>query len=84
MDGPFSAKRKVSTEAGQLHLHCVPTDNREALLALGFQPMYPRATKGDESRLWSRSIESGCGSSLSNGRRLVMQRAYLEEKKSRR
>ena len=82
MDALLHSREEI--ESALVRLHCVPTDNREALLALGFQPMYPQASKGHESRLWSRSIESGCGSSLSNGRSLVMQRAYLEEKKARR
>ena len=82
MDALFHSREEI--ESALLRLHCVPTDNREALLALGFAPMYPKATKGYESRLWVRSIDSGYDSSLGNGRKLVLQRAFLEEKKTRR
>jgi hypothetical protein len=59
-------------------LPCVPTDNREALVALGFERMYPRCVSGYESHLWVRSVdaESLYGSSRRH-KRLVMQRAYL-------
>jgi hypothetical protein len=64
-------------------LYCVPTDNRDALLALGFQRMYPQVASGYESHLWVRSVDSGFASTLHNGRRLIMQRAYLEQRKGR-
>jgi len=82
MDALFH--RREDIERALVRLHCVPTDNREALLALGFEPMYPEATKGYESHLWVRSIDSGHGSSLRNGRKLVLQRAFLKETKARR
>jgi len=82
MDALFHSREEI--ERALLRLHCVPSDNREALLALGFEPMYPHVTKGYKSRLWARAIDSGYGSSLSNGRKLVIQRAFLVEKKIRR
>jgi hypothetical protein len=82
MDALFHSREEI--ERALVRLHCVPTDNREALLALGFEPMYPQVKKGYESHLWMRSIDSGRGSSLSNIRKLVVQRAFLEEKKIRR
>jgi hypothetical protein len=33
------------------------TDNREALLGLGFEPAYPQIRRGYESTIWERSIE---------------------------
>jgi hypothetical protein len=82
MDTPFHSREQIETAL--VRLHCVPTDNRQALLALGFQPIYPQVTKGYTSRLWGRSIDSGYGSSLSNGRKLVIRRAFLAEEKTRR
>jgi hypothetical protein len=59
-------------------LPCVPTDNGEALIALGFERTYPQCVLGYESHLWVRSVdtESLYGSSRGH-KRLVMQRAYL-------
>ncbi len=82
MDALFHTREDI--ESALVRLHCVPTDNREALLALGFQPMYPNVARGHKSRLWVRSIDSSCGSSLRNGRKLAIQRAFLEENKTRR
>jgi hypothetical protein len=65
-------------------LPCVPTDNRDALLTLGFQRMYPQVLSGYDSHLWSRAVNSGHGSSSCNGRKLIVQRAYLEQKAERR
>jgi hypothetical protein len=33
------------------------TDNRNALLALGFERAYPQVPQGYESTIWERSIE---------------------------
>ena len=82
MDALFQSREEI--ERTLVRLHCVPTDNRKALLAFGFQPVYPQQMKSYESRLWVRSINSGYGSSLSNGRKLLIQPAYLEEQKLRR
>jgi hypothetical protein len=78
MDALFHSREEI--ERALARLHCVPTDNRKVLLALGFQPMYLQLMKGYESRLWVRSIDSAYGSLLSNGRKLLVQPAYLEEK----
>jgi hypothetical protein len=56
-------------------LPCVPTDNRDALVALGFERMYPQAASGYDSHLWMRSVDSG---SRTGGRRLIVQRAFLD------
>jgi len=82
MDALFHSREEI--ERALLRLHCVPTDNRDALLALGFEPMCPQITTGYKSRLWVRSIDSGYGSAQSNGRKLVLQRAFLVETKIRR
>jgi len=82
MDALFHSREDI--ENALVRLHCVPTDNREALLALGFVPMYPQIAKGYKSRLWVRSIDPGCNSSLHNGRKLILQRAFLAEKTTRR
>jgi hypothetical protein len=81
MDALFHSREDI--ERALVRLYCVPTDNRDALLALGFQPMYPQATTGYERHLWVRSIDSGHGSSLRNGRKFVLQRAFLEEANAR-
>jgi hypothetical protein len=60
-----------------MRLPCVPTDNRDALLELGFERMYPQAASGYESRLWSRSVDSGYIGSAT-GRKLIHQRAFLD------
>jgi hypothetical protein len=61
-----------------MRLPCVPTDNRNALIELGFERMYPLAASGYESRLWVRSVDSGYVGSTGNGRRLIVQRAFLD------
>jgi hypothetical protein len=51
------------------------TDNRDALLALGFERAYPQVPKGHESTIWERSIERP---RTSDGHRvLARERAYL-------
>lgn len=51
------------------------TDNRDALLALGFARAYPQVAKGYESTIWERSVEH---SRRADGRRvLARERAYL-------
>ena len=60
-------------------LMCVPTDNRDALIALGFERMYPQCASGYESHLWVRAIDAGGRYDATTGRKkLVMQRAYLD------
>ena len=57
-------------------LPCVPTDNEAALIALGFEPMYPQENSGYYSHLWSRVVDARVAP---NGQRsLIIQRAYLE------
>ena len=62
-------------------LPCVPTDNRDALIALGFERMYPQAASGYDSRLWMRSVASGC---TTGARKLIVQRAFLDAPGRRR
>jgi hypothetical protein len=81
MDALFHSQEQI--ERALRRLHCVPTDNRDALLALGFQRMYPQVTSGYDSHLWVRSVDAGSSSSLCYGRRRIMQRAYLEQKRVR-
>jgi hypothetical protein len=66
-------------ERAALRLPCVPTDNRNALVTLGFERMYPQATSGYDSHLWVRAIDSEYSSGASGSRRkLVVQRAFLD------
>jgi hypothetical protein len=65
-------------ERAALRLPCVPTDNLDALVALGFERMYPKAASGYESHLWARSVDSGYNSPRT-GRKLIVQRAYLDQ-----
>jgi hypothetical protein len=52
------------------------TDNRDALLALGFARTYPQIARGYESTIWERSVEY---SRATYGRRaLARQRAFLD------
>ncbi len=62
-------------------LPCVPTDNRDALIALGFERMYPHAASGYDSHLWMRSVDSGYNA---GARRLIVQRAFLDAPTRRR
>jgi hypothetical protein len=51
------------------------TDNRNVLLALGFERAYPHVPKGYESTIWERSIEHR---RRPDGLRVVArERAYL-------
>jgi hypothetical protein len=51
------------------------TDNRSALLALGFERAYPQVRGGYESTIWERSVEHG---RRADGQRvLARQRAFL-------
>lgn len=51
------------------------TDNRDALLTLGFERAYPQIREGYESTIWERSIEHH---RRPNGLRvLARERAYL-------
>ncbi len=53
------------------------TDNREALLELGFERAYPQISRGYEAAVWERSIEFGRSSR--DGRRVrACERALLE------
>lgn len=66
-------------------LSCVPTDNRDALVALGFERMYPQAVSGYDSHLWTRSVDSGYSAAQGmHGRKLIVQRAFLEGSSNRR
>jgi hypothetical protein len=68
-----------------LRLPCVPTDNRDALVALGFERLYPRAVSGYDSHLWVRSVDSGYNAGASaDGRKLIVQRAFLDGSSARR
>lgn len=51
------------------------TDNREALVVLGFERAYPNIRKGYDSTIWERPIEH---SRRPDGRRvLARERIYL-------
>jgi hypothetical protein len=65
-------------EWAAVRLHCVPTDNRDALFSLGFDRMYPQSASGYQSHLWVRSIDYNYNAgTLRHGRKLVIQQAYL-------
>jgi hypothetical protein len=53
------------------------TDNRDALLELGFERTYPQVASGYEATLWERSIELD-QRSRGGYRMLARQRAVLE------
>ena len=54
------------------------TDNRDALLELGFERSYPQVSRGHESTVWERSIDRGYRSTSRGLRRvLARQRAFL-------
>ncbi len=51
------------------------TDNRDALLMLGFERAYPQVHQGHDATIWERSIEAQC---RADGYRvLARERAYL-------
>ena len=81
MDALFRSQGEI--EQALRRLYCVPTDNRDALVALGFQRIYPQVASGCDSHLWARSVASGYGSPLCNAGKFVIQRAFLEQKKYR-
>lgn len=57
------------------------TDNRDALLALGFARAYPHVARGYESTIWERSVDY---SNAACGRRmLARERAFLDRRSSR-
>jgi hypothetical protein len=77
VDALFHSREAI--ERALTRLHCVPTDNRDALLALGFERMYPQVGTGYYSHLWVRSIDAGDHIRPASGRRqMVVQRAYLK------
>jgi len=76
MDSLCHSREEI--ERAAVRLPCVPTDNREALIALGFERISPDAPTGYESHLWERAVDSGYRTvSMRNGRRKIVQRAYL-------
>ena len=83
IDMRVSLRKEIERAAPRVF--CVPTDNRDALIALGFERMYPQAATGHESRLWVRSVDSGyCSGTTRNGRKLIVQRAYLDVSSQRK
>ena len=62
----------------QLRMGLVPeTDNRTLLCEMGFEPLYPQTHDGYHEHLWGRQIET---TGSRGGRRLAIQRAYLNAK----
>lgn len=61
-----------------LHRGLTPvTDNRAALLDLGFQRAYPQIVRGYDATIWERAIDA-TSRSRDGSRMLVRQRALLE------
>ncbi len=56
------------------------TDNKEALLGLGFERAYPRIRSGYESTIWERSIDRPKHESR---RFMARERAFLEPAEER-
>lgn len=54
------------------------TNNRDALLALGFERAYPQVRKGHDSIVWERTIDHH--RRLDGARVLVRERAYLVDR----
>jgi len=53
------------------------TDNRTALLELGFRRAYPQIVRGYDATIWERAVDAA--SRARDGQRmLVRQRAFLE------
>jgi hypothetical protein len=55
------------------------TDNRDALLALGFERAYPQIAVGYESTIWERTVDIPRRSSA-GARMLIRERAFLEKR----
>jgi hypothetical protein len=56
----------------------VVTDNRSALIELGFVPAYPQCTSGCESTVWERLVDCGYRETERGIRRVVArEQAYL-------
>ena len=56
------------------------TDNREALIGLGFERAYPHVRAGYDSKIWERSIT--IRPLQPDGlRRIVRERAFLEQRR---
>jgi hypothetical protein len=56
------------------------TDNRDALIGLGFEPAYPQLRRGYDSQIWERSV--AVGAAFPDGmRRVVRERAFLQPKR---
>jgi hypothetical protein len=53
------------------------TDNRSALVELGFERAYPHVVRGYDSTVWQRAINAETRS-RDGKRMLVRQRAFLE------
>jgi hypothetical protein len=64
-----------------LHRGLTPiTDNRDALVGLGFERAYPQVRGGYDSKIWERSVT--VGPMLPDGlRRIVRERAFLEHRR---
>ena len=76
MDTLCHSREEIERAASRLP--CVPTDNHAALIELGFERMCPDVATGYESHLWERVVDSGYRTiTMRNGRRKVVQRAYL-------
>jgi hypothetical protein len=54
------------------------TDNRDALIALGFVRSSPRANGGYDETIWERSVDRA-ERSISGHRVMVRERAILEQ-----
>lgn len=67
-------RTKEEIERIASRLPCVPTDNFDAMMALGFERLYPQTASGYVSHLWARSVELR---SIAGARKLVVQRAFL-------
>lgn len=61
-----------------LHRGLTPiTDNRAALLELGFQRAYPQIVRGYDATIWERAVDAATRA-RDGQRMLVRQRALLE------
>ncbi len=59
------------------------TDNRDALLELGFERAYPQIAKGFDATIWERSVELP-GRSSDGLRRLARERVILRTSRKTR
>lgn len=71
----------VADILAMLHRGLTPiTDNRDALIGLGFERAYPHVRGGYDSKIWERSV-TVAPMHRDGLRRIVRERAFLEHRR---